>query len=83
MQFGNVIYRVLHERSNITASFEEHLKFQERLTFAHALWINSGKSNEKQPELGDYTSWNRYIQGASQTEQYHSSFRRAPKILKF
>ena len=29
----NVIYRVLHERSNITAPFAEHLKFQEKMTF--------------------------------------------------
>ena len=26
--FGNAIYRVLHERNNITASFQEHLKFR-------------------------------------------------------
>ena len=37
------IYRVLHERNNITASFAEHLKFQEKLTFTHVLWINCSK----------------------------------------
>ena len=38
-----VTYRVHHERSNITASFVEHPKFQEKLTFTHALWINCRK----------------------------------------
>ena len=27
-QFGNAMYRVLHERSNITTSFTEHLSFK-------------------------------------------------------
>ena len=36
-----------HERSNITASFAEHLKFQEKSTFTHALWLNSGKLEQK------------------------------------
>ena len=44
MYFGKAIYRVLHERSNITASFLERLECQEKLTFTHAFWINSGKS---------------------------------------
>ena len=44
MHFENVRYSVLHERSNITASFVEHLEFQEKLTFTDAFWINSGKS---------------------------------------
>ena len=44
MYFEKAIYRVLHERSNITASCVERLEFQEKLTFAHAFWINSGKS---------------------------------------
>ena len=39
-----IIYRVLHERSNITAFFAEHLEFQEKLTFTDAFGINSGKS---------------------------------------
>ena len=46
LHFENAIYRVLHERSNITASFAEHLEVSENLTFTHALWINSGKSNK-------------------------------------
>ena len=29
IHFQTARYRVLHKRSNITASFEEHLKFQE------------------------------------------------------
>ena len=28
IQFENAIYRVLHERSNITTSFAEHLNFK-------------------------------------------------------
>ena len=36
---------MLHERSNITASFAEHLEVQENLTLTHALWINNDKSN--------------------------------------
>ena len=39
---------MLHERScGITASFAEHLKFQEKLTATHALWINGSKINLK------------------------------------
>ena len=44
LNFENAIYRVFHKRSNIAASFEERLEFQETLTFTHAFWINSGKS---------------------------------------
>ena len=29
---------VLHERNKITASFAEHLKSQEKLSFTHELW---------------------------------------------
>ena len=46
MHFEKAIYRVLHERSNITASFVEHLEFHENLTFPHGLWINNDKSNK-------------------------------------
>ena len=35
---------MLNERSNITASFTEPLIFQEKVTFPHALWVNSSKS---------------------------------------
>ena len=38
---------MLHERSNKTASFGEHLKFQEYMTFIHTPWVNSGKSKSK------------------------------------
>ena len=37
---------MLHERSNITASIAERLEDPESLTFPHALWINSDKSNK-------------------------------------
>ena len=40
LHFESNIYRVLHERSNNTASLAEHLKFPERLAFAYAVWIN-------------------------------------------
>ena len=33
-----------HKRSNKTASFVKHLKFQEKLTFTYALSVKSGKS---------------------------------------
>ena len=36
----NTIYTVLYEQSNNTASFVEHLKFQEKSTFADAIWLN-------------------------------------------
>ena len=32
----------------LSASFEEHLKFQEKMAFKYALWENSGKSQKKQ-----------------------------------
>ena len=43
------------EASNITVSFVEHLKFQEKLPFADALWINCRKSKLKKLESGHYT----------------------------
>ena len=48
MQFENAISnsafeKVLHERSNITTSYAENLKFQEKLTFTYVIWVNSGK----------------------------------------
>ena len=42
--FEKGIYRVLHERSNITASFAQDLKFKKKKTFTYALWVNSDKS---------------------------------------
>ena len=33
-------HRVLHKSSKITASFPEHQKFQENMTFAEASWMN-------------------------------------------
>ena len=38
---------MLHERSNNTASFEKHLKFVEKLTFADAFWIHCRQLKEK------------------------------------
>ena len=37
---------MLHERSNITASFAKHLEIHENLTLTHALWISDDKSNK-------------------------------------
>ena len=37
---------MLHERSNVTASFAENLEVHENLTLTHALWINNDKSNK-------------------------------------
>ena len=31
---------------NITAPFAEHQKFQEKMNFTEAFWVNSGKSKE-------------------------------------
>ena len=53
LYFETAIYRVLHERRNHTASFTEHLKLQEKLTLADALWMNSSKLTKI--ELGHYT----------------------------
>ena len=39
--------RVVHERSNKTASFLEHLKVQEKSAFADALWIKCRKLKSK------------------------------------
>ena len=39
LQIEKVIYSVLHERSNNTASFAVHQKPEEKLTFADTLWI--------------------------------------------
>ena len=43
IHFGNAIYRVLHEGSDITASSAEHRKFGEQMSFVHTLWVNSDK----------------------------------------
>ena len=34
----------IHEESNKTASFADNQKFQEKITFTHALWANSDQS---------------------------------------
>ena len=41
LHFGDGMYRVLHKRSSITASFVEHLKFPEYMTFTKAIWLSS------------------------------------------
>ena len=43
LHFENVIYRLLHERSNITISFVELVKFQQELNFTYASMGNTGK----------------------------------------
>ena len=43
LHFENVIYRVLHERSNITAFLSEPVKFQQELNFTYAPSGNTGK----------------------------------------
>ena len=43
MHLENAIYRVLHEKSDLTASFTEHLIFKKKVTFTHALWVNISK----------------------------------------
>ena len=43
LHFENIIYRVLHERSSITTSFAEHLKFHKKLIFPYELLVNSVK----------------------------------------
>ena len=53
-----------HQRSNISASFTEHLKVQEKMTFIHALWVNTNKSKQKITRKSrHYTFWKCYIQG--------------------
>ena len=74
MHLGNAIFRVLHERKNTTASSAEKLTVREKMTFAHSLWVNSGKSIEKQQELGHFAFWNCYIQGTPRTEQYTAPY---------
>ena len=78
-----MLYKVLHERSNITASFtsfKNRLKFQENITSAHAVWVSSGKS--KKVEKKDYTFWKCYVHGAPQKKQYHCFFRWVSKISR-
>ena len=36
IHFENAMHNVLHERTNITASFTDCLKVQEKVTFSHA-----------------------------------------------
>ena len=52
LYIGNAIYRVLYERN--TASFAELLKFQEKVTFTHTLWVNSGKLKKKKKKQSQY-----------------------------
>ena len=42
-----LLYRVLHERSNVIASFAEHLKFQEKMTFKEVFVVKRGKIKQK------------------------------------
>ena len=47
INFEIAIYRVLHERSNNTAPFPEHLKFPEKMTFTEMFWVKRGKKKRK------------------------------------
>ena len=38
---------VPRNKSNITVSFTEHLKVQEKMILRYGLWVNSGKSKQK------------------------------------
>lgn len=44
MRFENARYKMPYERSNIIASFAEHVKFPENMTFISTPSVNSGKS---------------------------------------
>ena len=44
IHFENAISKALHERSNITALFAEHLEFAEKNAFAHSLWLKRVKT---------------------------------------
>ena len=70
-----------HQRSNISASFTEHLKVQEKITFIHALWVNTNKSKQKiTRKRRHYTFWKCYIQGLRERKKY--LFHGAPRISK-
>ena len=43
LHFENTICRVLHKRTYITASFAEHLQFQEQITSIQTFWVNFEK----------------------------------------
>ena len=66
---------MLHERSNITASFAEHLKFQEKVTFTQ-IRIKKLKSKHY------YTSWKCCIQVVPWTMQYRCFFQGVPTNFK-
>ena len=52
--FSKCDIQVLLE-STITDPYIEHLKPFLKMTFTHSLWVNSGKSQQKQLELGHCT----------------------------
>ena len=47
MQFEIAIYKVLHERNNITANFTEYQQLHEKMTFTQALWLNRDQSRKE------------------------------------
>ena len=51
LHFENATYRVLHERSNITAPSAEHLKFLKKMTFAEVFWVNHGKKKKEKEKI--------------------------------
>ena len=44
MHFGSAIYRLLCEQYNAAASLKEYRQISRENEFAHAFWVNSGKS---------------------------------------
>ena len=42
---------MFHERSNVTASYTEHEKFQEQITLIHASLVNSGKPKQRNKKI--------------------------------
>ena len=46
LHFKSALYKRLHERCDIIASFAKHLESQEQMLFIHTLWVNSDKSKE-------------------------------------
>ena len=41
--FEKAIYRVLHERNNITLFLKEHLECPEKRSFTRGIWVRSAK----------------------------------------
>ena len=81
IHFQTAIYRVLHEKSNIIASFAEHLNFQQKVTFAEAFWVKRGKTKQ-QKQNKDTIQFQTAIYVLHCIQHYHCSFHGAPKISR-